>query len=395
VADESGREDQQFERYLLGLLPEDEAERLDELSLTDDEAAWRLSAVENDLVDAYVRGELSGETLQRFNSYYLLSPIRRAKVTFAQTWLLANPAAAEAESPAPAAATPTTTASAGAAASATRIADSTTKTAQSAATSATASAAAAGAAAGATTGVKTGAAGSTSSRAGWIDRLFPGRTAPWSVFVAVAAVLLVICGVLFIQDVRMRQAVMRAETDRAALEQRAQELQRQLEAARAANASTAAELTRLRASGGSGTSDPTLIAGGPVAGGSRPDDQTTGSSSSAPTAIALMLWPRTRSGGANATLAVPPGADRVAIDLRIEANDFPRYEAVLKDLATNQVVWRSSRLAAKAAADHTSVIVTIPAGTLNRGRYALDLTGLPANGNGELISSYPFQVVGR
>ena len=46
--------------YLLGQLPESEAERLDELSITDDECAERIRAVEHDLVDAFARGELEG-----------------------------------------------------------------------------------------------------------------------------------------------------------------------------------------------------------------------------------------------------------------------------------------------------------------------------------------------
>ena len=57
-------------------LPED-AERLDEASIVDDEIAARLRMVEHDLVDAYVRGRLTGDTLARFESHYLASPRRR------------------------------------------------------------------------------------------------------------------------------------------------------------------------------------------------------------------------------------------------------------------------------------------------------------------------------
>ena len=60
-----------------------QSERLDELSVVDDDFAWRLSAVENDMVDAYVRGDLSGETLDRFRSFYLSTPKRRGRVEFA------------------------------------------------------------------------------------------------------------------------------------------------------------------------------------------------------------------------------------------------------------------------------------------------------------------------
>lgn len=73
--------------YLLGTLSGKEAERLDEMSIADDEIAWRLRAVENDLVDKYVRNELSGTTLQQFKSSYLASPQRRQKVDFANALL--------------------------------------------------------------------------------------------------------------------------------------------------------------------------------------------------------------------------------------------------------------------------------------------------------------------
>lgn len=72
--------------YLLGVLPEAEAEIFDELSFTDDDFANDLSAAEKDLVDLYVRNELRGTTLEQFKNYYLASPIRREKVKFAETF---------------------------------------------------------------------------------------------------------------------------------------------------------------------------------------------------------------------------------------------------------------------------------------------------------------------
>src|SRR4029079_9203309 len=58
--------DRHLTRYVLGLLPDEEAERLDEQSIMDDEVAARLRSVENDLVDAYVCGTLEGELLEPF-----------------------------------------------------------------------------------------------------------------------------------------------------------------------------------------------------------------------------------------------------------------------------------------------------------------------------------------
>jgi hypothetical protein len=70
--------------YLLGQLPEPEAERLDELSITDDTCAERIRAVEHDLVDAFARGELRGAALEQFSARYLTTPRGREAIRFAK-----------------------------------------------------------------------------------------------------------------------------------------------------------------------------------------------------------------------------------------------------------------------------------------------------------------------
>lgn len=79
--------DDELVRYLLGELPEDAAERLDERSVMDDEFATRLRLAEDDLVDAYARGRLTGDRRRRFESFYMASPRRRQKVAFARELL--------------------------------------------------------------------------------------------------------------------------------------------------------------------------------------------------------------------------------------------------------------------------------------------------------------------
>ena len=79
-----GHSKQDLIEYLLGSLSETEAERFDALSVSDKDFADELSAVETDLVDAYVQGELTGQTLTRFEGHYLASPLRREKVEFAR-----------------------------------------------------------------------------------------------------------------------------------------------------------------------------------------------------------------------------------------------------------------------------------------------------------------------
>lgn len=79
--------DDELVRHLLGALSEDEAQRVEESAIVDDELAARLQRVEDDLVDAYARGTLEGDRLARFESFYLASPRRRERVEFAKRFL--------------------------------------------------------------------------------------------------------------------------------------------------------------------------------------------------------------------------------------------------------------------------------------------------------------------
>lgn len=72
--------------FLLGLLPEAETERLDELSVTEEKFAQHLRIVEDDLIDAYVNGELTGPELLNFSRQYLRSPLGLERVRFAQAF---------------------------------------------------------------------------------------------------------------------------------------------------------------------------------------------------------------------------------------------------------------------------------------------------------------------
>jgi len=86
---ETEHDDQELERYVLGLLPDEAAERLDEASIADDDVVARLRVVETEVIDNYVRGKLAGERLKRFESYYLASPRRRQGVRLAASFIRA------------------------------------------------------------------------------------------------------------------------------------------------------------------------------------------------------------------------------------------------------------------------------------------------------------------
>jgi hypothetical protein len=317
--------------YLLGATSEAETERLDEMSLSDDDFAWRLRAVENDLVDAYVRGELSGDALAKFNSHYLASPGRREKVRFAETFLAfaVKPAAERAED------------------------------------------------AHETVPART-AAGRTVSRKAFRLSLFrvPRLTPQWG-FAAAVFFILLAGGYLMWANLRLRAQMAHSQAERAAVEERAQELQRQLAQQRSSDAETEKELSRVR--------DRLAQLEEQFAAGQR------GAERRDLNIIAFNLAPQTRGAGQIPALGVPAGTDYVALTLALEADDFPAYQAALRNPATGQIVWRSGWL--RTIGQNETVRVSLRASLFNPRNYVLEVYGIPATGAADLVSSYPFRIV--
>jgi len=104
VSPETGRvlDDETLVQYLIGGLTGEDVETIDEAIVADAEFEVRLRAVEDDLVDAYVNGELTGDTFDRFTSYYLTSPAGRARVEIAEALRGYRRENASAVAPAPA-----------------------------------------------------------------------------------------------------------------------------------------------------------------------------------------------------------------------------------------------------------------------------------------------------
>jgi hypothetical protein len=336
--DESGHDDQYYVRYLLGLLYDEDAERLDERSIADDQVAARLRVVEDDLVDSYVRGALRGDTLARFESFYLSSPRRRQNVKFAESFLRAVDRAAVSEEseaardfpPAPSPQSP-------------------------------------------------------------VDRGFlpiqwlkPGSVSAWGLSAAAALLLLALSALLF-QAVRLQKGLDGAQSESAALNRRAHELEQQLDVQRAASADAVKELDRIRAS---------LAALEQKSADARPPARVA-VRPTAPLTTALVLLPQTRAIGPIATLEIPPGTDRVTFELRLESNDFPRYEVAVKDPATSRTLWRSGWIAARSPGDEPTVSIVVPAGVLKPQHYSLELMGRAASGNAEVVGSYTVRIVSR
>lgn len=71
-------------RYLLGELPEEQQVEIEDRAFSDQDYLATVTAVENDLIDEYVRDEMPEPERRRFESRFLASAARRKRVEFAK-----------------------------------------------------------------------------------------------------------------------------------------------------------------------------------------------------------------------------------------------------------------------------------------------------------------------
>ena len=327
--------DQLITQYLLGSLSPDETERLDELSLADHEFAGRLQVLENELIDAYVEGELSGQTLEHFNSFYLSSPKRRERVRFAQALHTVSERAAvgqPAVNQQPVVKEPQVL---------------------------------------------------PRSRTPWAFSLRApsgsGRALQWGL-AAAASLLLVAGSWLTIENWRLRGQMSQAHAERTGVEQRQRELLAQLAEQRSFASAKEKELADLRENLDRIKQESTGLPSQPP--------------SEVPTIVAFALAAQTRGISQIATLVVPAEADYVAVELQLESGGYPGYRAILKAVPENQVIWRSARLKARSSGDLKVVGISLRPALLKSSRYMVEVFGVAADGSSnEIAGSYAFTVI--
>ena len=323
-------DDKQIELYLIGALPEDETERFDEMSLTDDAFANRLRDVENDLVDAYARGGLSGTLAEGFKAHYLASPRRREKVRFARALVTLGVASEPAG----------------------------TKTEL------------AGRAAGSVPG---------STPQPWPAGPTRQRRIVWALAMA-AAVLLAVAGYLGLEDRKLERQMSQARQERAALAQREQELSRELADDNAEAARRADELAAIRER--MSQLEKQLAS-----------EHRTGTEDRAhPALVAFNLPAPTRGATSIPALGMQQGSG-VAFTLELEADDFSGYQATLKDSGSDHTIWKSGPLKPLAKNQKRVISFKLQSGLLRQGVYDVEVAGQRKRGGLEIVGNYPFKVV--
>jgi hypothetical protein len=290
--------------YLLGVLPESEIERLDELSVTDDEVAEYVEAVENELVDDYIRNELPEKTRTRFESYYLTSATRREKVAIARTL--------------------------------TKRADK----------------------------------GTVSDHVIRPSSFANSRAFQWTT-IAAAVVMLVLGGYLLLTNIQMQNQIAQMKEEHTALKKREDQLQREIAQQRSMDQQKEAELALTK------QKLETL-------------EKQLGEQGSLPEKLfAFSLSPQQREISTVTEIKIPAATESVVVTLKLESDDFDTYETVLKNSATDEILWRSD---AQKSSNQT-VVVKLPAKILKPQDYILDVFGINKSGDKEIISGYPFHVL--
>ena len=332
--------DKRLTAYLLGTLTEDEAEHLDELTFTDPDFAQVLDEAENELVDAYSNGELSGTELEKFETHYLASPRRREKVQFAEAFQEFAEQRSTAEY-----------------------------------------------------GLKI--AEKEPQAKGSFSGLFGFGTLQWGF--AAAGLIFAVLGIwLVLENLALKRQVNDfARTTNGAIQQQDQ-VQQQIESEQ-----KSVNIDQHQPDHSQGQSEWPIQ--NPENTNAQDHNQTRPSnqnsrlgSTSSPSNISVatfVLLPQMRGSENMQPISIPSGASQVLFRLRLETSDFKQFKAVLRDQSTNQVMWQSRTVSAKQNAGQSTLDLRIPARLLHGDLYAISVSGISSSGPPENLSDYSFRIM--
>lgn len=324
--------------YLLGSLPEADAERFDELSFTDERFADELQSAENDLVDRFVQGELAGATLEKFKTHYLASPMRRERVEFART--LQTYAAQNTLKP-----------------------------------------------------TENFAAEESNGAAGFFAAFdfFKNRKFVLQLGFAAAVFLLLIFGGVWVFNNRSRQ------TENQIAEQtepvnRATESPKTATETRTENSNGAPQIAAANTENKSSESENTNPKKPPIVQPVRPPEPAK--TLTLPKIVAsFVLAPSLRGSSQIKSLSIPKKTNDVNINLELESNDYSAYRVALVDETGGAKLWSSNTIKAAGKDENKRLNIRFPAKLLKSQIYSLVVSGINTNGETEVISNYSFRAV--
>jgi anti-sigma factor RsiW len=319
--------------YLLGDLPEEKQSEVEDRAFQDEQYLQEILAGESDLIDEYVRGELSGRARQQFESRFLASAERRRKVEFARALASVAPEfAAKEKSIGPA---------------------------------------------------------SAPARDSWPRTLaaFLRGLNPAARFSLAAAALLIVIGGswLVAESRRLRAELSELRAEQQSREREQQVLQQQIAEEQAHREDLSAQLEREREAGGRSQQ---------LIGELERELEKSATQPAQPAIVSLALWPGvSRSGGARPKLVLPQAARRVRIQIGVEPED--EYQSFRVELRApgGQPVWAQGGLSARPVRAGRAVTLNLPASILKAGEYELVLKGVTGQGKNEEIGYHYFDVL--
>jgi hypothetical protein len=316
-------------RYLLGTLSEEERARMEERYFSDDAEFEELEIVEEELIDRYIRGELSTTDSATFEMIVARSPRLTERVAIAQVFAERLKSTPTGVSTAP---------------------------------------------------VATKDPGRPHEPASWWTKLFgdsPGSRRP-RLAVAFSILLVSLGGLgLLVGWLRLREESKQLAADRAAVEQRQRELDKQ-----AADLKYQAEQL---AKGATQASTPPEISA------PKQLEQPTPSGRSL---FAVTLSPGTlrSAGGGNQGFTLPSGTGNVEITLRLRDTEYPSYQATILN-ADRVAIFNSGFRRPIRRASGSLLIFRIPANRLSPSDYSISVEGRTPTGATESVDDYGFRVI--
>jgi hypothetical protein len=316
-------------QYLLGELPEEQQVEIEERAFADKDYLASITAVENDLIDEYVRHELSEKERQQFEKRFLASAGRRKRVEFARA--LAN---VPAEAPA--------------AEKESRMV--------------------------------------AHSAASWRVSLeaFVRGLNPVARFAMGTAMLLLLVGGawLLTETLRLRSQLTRLQAENQSRQDERRRLERQVELERHRSEELAANLNQEKQQ--REQSEESLRQLSETGNATNP---------SPPVIASLTLLPGlSRGGGDKPALRLPENARLVQLQVGIDPEEqYQSFVVDLRTVAGRRV-WTKENLIARNRRSARVITLTVPANALKPDQYELRLSGIASGGGREDVGFYYFDV---
>lgn len=320
-------------RYLLGELTEEQQIEIEDRAFSDREFMASVTAVENDLIDEYVRGEMSETDRRRFESRFLISESRRKRVEFARTLVHLLPEM--------------------------RVTERETRKV-------------------------------SATRSSWRDALaalIQGLNPAGRIALATAALLVLLGGAwLITQTLTLRSRLNRLQAQQASQQNDRETLQRRVEAERRRNEELADQLNQEKQQ--RAQSDESLRQLSETV--KQPNDAPRSIIAS------LTLLPGiSRGASTQPKLILPPNASVARLHIGVEPEEDYKMFGVELRTTGGRTVWVRDSLTTRSSRGGRSIRLTLPASALLPGEYELRLKGVPETGPTEDVGFYYFEVMKR